>query len=212
MELIFQGKTDVAMLTILRVFDQHRLPTNPSSPLHTSINRNAFQIIYVWVSDTIFLTVRHNNICQNLVHLWKLWLLRSFESWGKDYSGSLYRSRNWQGWEFFPIHAPSDNVSRRWHATDKGWDCRNPNHSHYARKMGRRNSKTHWRGRVGFSMSLYSFLFFNPPDCLCIQKLKLLIIDEVHLLNEERGAVIETIVARTLRQVHVYSLRDEFDG
>ena len=35
-----------------------------------------------------------------------------------------------------------------------------------------------------------------------LQKLKLLIIDEVHLLNEERGAVIETIVARTLRQVH----------
>ena len=33
------------------------------------------------------------------------------------------------------------------------------------------------------------------------QSLKLLIIDEVHLLNEERGAVIETIVARTLRQV-----------
>lgn len=32
-------------------------------------------------------------------------------------------------------------------------------------------------------------------------KVKLLIIDEVHLLNEDRGAVIETIVARTLRQV-----------
>jgi replicative superfamily II helicase len=30
---------------------------------------------------------------------------------------------------------------------------------------------------------------------------KLLIIDEVHLLNDERGAVIETIVARTVRQV-----------
>lgn len=30
---------------------------------------------------------------------------------------------------------------------------------------------------------------------------KLLIIDEVHLLNGERGAVVETIVARTLRQV-----------
>lgn len=29
----------------------------------------------------------------------------------------------------------------------------------------------------------------------------MLILDEVHLLNEERGAVIETIVARTLRQV-----------
>jgi len=35
----------------------------------------------------------------------------------------------------------------------------------------------------------------------CAQKVKLLIIDEVHLLNEDRGAVIETIVARTLRQV-----------
>jgi replicative superfamily II helicase len=30
---------------------------------------------------------------------------------------------------------------------------------------------------------------------------KLLIIDEVHLLHEDRGAVIESIVARTLRQV-----------
>ena len=30
---------------------------------------------------------------------------------------------------------------------------------------------------------------------------KLLIIDEVHLLNDSRGPVIETIVARTLRQV-----------
>ena len=30
---------------------------------------------------------------------------------------------------------------------------------------------------------------------------KLLIIDEVHLLNDDRGPVIETLVARTLRQV-----------
>ncbi len=30
---------------------------------------------------------------------------------------------------------------------------------------------------------------------------KLLIIDEVHLLHDDRGSVIETIVARTLRQV-----------
>ncbi|KAG0141983.1 hypothetical protein CROQUDRAFT_98108 [Cronartium quercuum f. sp. fusiforme G11] len=34
-----------------------------------------------------------------------------------------------------------------------------------------------------------------------VSKVKLLIIDEVHLLHEERGSVIETIVARTLRQV-----------
>lgn len=31
---------------------------------------------------------------------------------------------------------------------------------------------------------------------------RLLIIDEVHLLNDERGPVIETLVARTTRQVH----------
>jgi superfamily II helicase len=30
---------------------------------------------------------------------------------------------------------------------------------------------------------------------------RLLIIDEVHLLNDERGPVIETLVARTNRQV-----------
>ncbi|KAH8915667.1 Sec63-domain-containing protein [Atractiella rhizophila] len=34
-----------------------------------------------------------------------------------------------------------------------------------------------------------------------VMQVKLLIIDEVHLLNEDRGAVIETIVARTLRLV-----------
>ncbi|KAJ3219925.1 activating signal cointegrator 1 complex subunit [Dinochytrium kinnereticum] len=33
------------------------------------------------------------------------------------------------------------------------------------------------------------------------QKVRLLIIDEVHLLHEDRGSVIESIVARTLRQV-----------
>ncbi|KAI8397569.1 DEAD/DEAH box helicase [Nakaseomyces glabratus] len=34
-----------------------------------------------------------------------------------------------------------------------------------------------------------------------VSKVRLLIIDEVHLLHEERGSVIETLVARTLRQV-----------
>jgi replicative superfamily II helicase len=38
-------------------------------------------------------------------------------------------------------------------------------------------------------------------DTELTQKVRLLIIDEVHLLHEERGAVIETIVARTLRMV-----------
>ena len=35
---------------------------------------------------------------------------------------------------------------------------------------------------------------------------RLLIIDEVHLLNDERGPVIETLVARTNRQVHILVL------
>lgn len=34
-----------------------------------------------------------------------------------------------------------------------------------------------------------------------VSKVRLLIIDEVHLLHEDRGAVIESLVARTLRQV-----------
>jgi len=41
------------------------------------------------------------------------------------------------------------------------------------------------------------------------QLVRLLIIDEVHLLHEDRGAVIESLVARTLRQVSllcVYSV------
>lgn len=33
---------------------------------------------------------------------------------------------------------------------------------------------------------------------------KLLIIDEVHLLNDDRGPVIEALVARTLRQVNLW--------
>lgn len=38
-------------------------------------------------------------------------------------------------------------------------------------------------------------------DVAVASLVKLLIIDEVHLLNDERGPVIETLIARTLRQV-----------
>lgn len=38
-------------------------------------------------------------------------------------------------------------------------------------------------------------------DTQLVQKVKLLIIDEVHLLHDDRGSVIESIVARTLRLV-----------
>ena len=46
---------------------------------------------------------------------------------------------------------------------------------------------------------------FPPPpqggDVSVASLVKLLIIDEVHLLNDDRGPVIEALVARTLRQV-----------
>ncbi|KAG0709510.1 Sec63-domain-containing protein [Suillus ampliporus] len=135
------GKTDVAMLTILRVLNQHRSPISPSSPLHSSINRSDFQIIYVapmkalaseivrklgkrlkWLSIQVTMQLTKSEIAETQI------IVTTPEKW--------------------------DVVTRK--PTGEG--------------------------------ELAS-------------KLKLLIIDEVHLLNEERGAVIETIVARTLRQV-----------
>lgn len=38
-------------------------------------------------------------------------------------------------------------------------------------------------------------------DSPLVKTVRLLIIDEIHLLHDDRGPVIETIVARTLRQV-----------
>lgn len=35
------------------------------------------------------------------------------------------------------------------------------------------------------------------------QLVKLVIIDEIHLLHDERGPVLESIVARTVRQIEV---------
>lgn len=38
-------------------------------------------------------------------------------------------------------------------------------------------------------------------DTELVQKVRLLIIDEVHMLHDDRGAVLESLVARTERQV-----------
>lgn len=45
----------------------------------------------------------------------------------------------------------------------------------------------------------------KSSDMALATLVKLLIIDEVHLLNDDRGPVIETLVARTLRQVRLSS-------
>lgn len=47
-------------------------------------------------------------------------------------------------------------------------------------------------------------------DVAVAAAVKLLIIDEVHLLNDDRGPVIETLIARTQRQVR-FSCRTAFD-
>jgi activating signal cointegrator complex subunit 3 len=49
-------------------------------------------------------------------------------------------------------------------------------------------------------------------DEMLTQLVRLLIIDEVHLLHDERGPVIETIVARTLRQMEVYQTKVRIVG
>jgi activating signal cointegrator complex subunit 3 len=41
-------------------------------------------------------------------------------------------------------------------------------------------------------------------DVAMASLVRLLIIDEVHLLNDDRGPVIETLIARTLRLVCAY--------
>lgn len=41
----------------------------------------------------------------------------------------------------------------------------------------------------------------STGDMELVQKVRLLVIDEIHMLHDERGAVIESIVARTERQV-----------
>lgn len=80
--------------------------------------------------------------------------------------------------------------------------------------MGRRDEKADWGRRAGFCELIYRIAlraWVSLTD-FSIKKVKLLIIDEVHLLNEERGAVIETIVARTLRQVRKRGFDSRFSS
>ena len=48
-----------------------------------------------------------------------------------------------------------------------------------------------------------NLLVLPPLQVSVAATVRLLIIDEVHLLNDERGPVIETLVARTTRQVRL---------
>ncbi|KAG6911722.1 hypothetical protein DXG01_007972 [Tephrocybe rancida] len=144
----FPGKTDVAMLTILRVIDQHR--RNPSavnkSDIKSSIDRDAFKIIYVAPMKALA-----SEIVRKL---------------GKRLSWLSIQVRELTGdMQMTKAEIAQTQIIV---TTPEKWDVV--------------TRKPTGEGELASS-------------------LKLLIIDEVHLLNEERGAVIETIVARTLRQV-----------
>lgn len=141
------GKTDVAMLTILRVIDQHRLSTPASSThIRQTININAFKIIYVAPMKALASEIVRK-LGKRLA-----WLSIKV----RELTGDMQLTR---------AEIASTQVIV---TTPEKWDVV--------------TRKPTGEGEL-------------------VSSLKLLIIDEVHLLNEERGAVIETIVARTLRQV-----------
>ncbi|KAL0582025.1 putative steryl acetyl hydrolase mug81 [Marasmius crinis-equi] len=140
-----RGKTDVAMLTILRVLDQHRSTSNPSSNIRDTIDRNSFKVIYVAPMKALA-----SEIVQKFAKRLK-WLSIAV----RELTGDMQMTKA-------EIAETQIIVT-----TPEKWDVV--------------TRKPTGEGEIA-------------------SLLKLLIIDEVHLLNEERGAVIETIVARTLRQ------------
>ncbi len=79
--------------------------------------------------------------------------------------------------------------------------------------MGPRNEEGRWYGTI-FKFNTSVYLVSNLFQC-CLgdttlsSLVKLLIIDEVHLLHSDRGPVIEALVARTLRQVRNLKLIEE---
>ncbi|KAI0321843.1 Sec63-domain-containing protein [Amylostereum chailletii] len=139
------GKTDVAMLTILRVLDQHR-EHSLSQPIANTIARDNFKIIYVAPMKALAAEIVRK--FSKRLH----WLSIRV----RELTGDMQLTKA-------EIAETQIIVT-----TPEKWDV-------VTRKP--------------------------TGDGEMASKVKLLIIDEVHLLNEERGAVIETIVARTLRQV-----------
>ncbi|KAJ6516016.1 Sec63-domain-containing protein [Mycena sanguinolenta] len=138
------GKTDVAMLTILRVLDQHR--SSSSGTLASTINKSSFKIIYVAPMKAL---------ASEIVRKFSK-RLQWLSIQVRELTGDMQLTKT-------EIAQTQVIVT-----TPEKWDVV--------------TRKPTGEGELASS-------------------LKLLIIDEVHLLNEERGAVIETIVARTLRQV-----------
>ncbi|KAF8665634.1 hypothetical protein AX16_000089 [Volvariella volvacea WC 439] len=139
------GKTDIAMLAILRVLKLHQ-KVEPGPNRVPTVDRNSFKIIYVAPMKALA-----SEVVRKLSKRLK-WLSVSV----RELTGDMQMTKAEIAETQIIVTTPEkwDVVTRK--PTGEG--------------------------------ELASLL-------------KLLIIDEVHLLNDERGAVIETIVARTLRQV-----------
>ncbi|KAG8829512.1 hypothetical protein FRC17_006484 [Serendipita sp. 399] len=138
------GKTDVAMLTILRTIDQHR--SGSVIDIASSINRNEFKVIYVAPMKALAAEIVRK-LGKRLA-----WLRIKV----RELTGDMQLTKA-------EIAETQIIVT-----TPEKWDVV--------------TRKPTGEGELA-------------------TQVKLLIIDEVHLLNDERGAVIETIVARTVRQV-----------
>ncbi|EIW61251.1 Sec63-domain-containing protein [Trametes versicolor FP-101664 SS1] len=140
------GKTDVAMLSVLRVLDQFRIRDANPNNLAASIERDKFKVIYVAPMKALA-----SEITRKLGKRLQWLQIRV-----RELTGDMQLTKK-------EIAETQIIVT-----TPEKWDVV--------------TRKPTGEGELA-------------------SKVKLLIIDEVHLLNDERGAVIETIVARTLRQV-----------
>ncbi|KAH9850708.1 Sec63-domain-containing protein [Lenzites betulinus] len=135
------GKTDVAMLTVLRVLDQHSSHMGNPNNLAASIDRDRFKVIYVAPMKALAAEI--------------------VRKLGKRLQWLSIRVRELTG----DMQLTKKEIAETQIivTTPEKWDVV--------------TRKPTGEGELA-------------------SKVKLLIIDEVHLLNDERGAVIETIVAR----------------
>ncbi|WRT70052.1 uncharacterized protein IL334_007046 [Kwoniella shivajii] len=140
------GKTDVAIMSIIRVLSQHVIPGPSTHPSGFNLNRDAFKVIYVAPMKALAAEI--------------------VAKFGKRLAWLGIKVRELTG----DMQLTRQEISETQIivTTPEKWDVV--------------TRKPTGEGELA-------------------SKVKLLIIDEVHLLNEDRGAVIETIVARTLRQV-----------
>ncbi|CAG8523268.1 12523_t:CDS:10 [Ambispora gerdemannii] len=135
------GKTDIALLTILRTLAKycHPTPTKSSEPQKFVINKNEFKIVYV----------------------------APMKALAAEIVKKMGSRLAWLNIQVRELTAEISNTQILVTTPEK-WDV-------VTRK--------------------------STGDVELAQKVKLLIIDEVHLLHDDRGAVLESIVARTARQV-----------